>query len=156
LTKRLCFLFLIGSGLFLAASNPDDTYGDMKNGRFWNTLPSDARPFFLFGMLEGWQLRQLREQYIEAKVAKAFWMSGGGFTMGDLANMVTSVYNEPENLDLPIGWVAMGCYAVKRGDTTRDLVFMALRKHLSDSLSKKAHPAFEDDPIDVIEKSRSR
>jgi hypothetical protein len=45
----------------------------MKNGRFWNKLPSDVRPFFLFGMLEGWQLRQLHEQYIEAKVAKAFW-----------------------------------------------------------------------------------
>jgi hypothetical protein len=71
--------------------------------------------------------------------------------------MVTSVYEEPENLELPIGWVTMACFAVQRGETTRVAVFMALRKHLSNQLQRKEpHLANDVDPVDVIQNSRPK
>jgi len=92
--------------------------------------------------------------FITVKEAKAFY---GKFTTVDVAKMVTSVYEEPENLELPIAWVTMACFAVQRGDTTRDAAFMALRKHLSNELRRKdAHPFNEVDPIDIILNSRPK
>ena len=65
--------------------------------------------------------------------------------------MLISIYEAPENLDLPIGWAIMACYSVKRGDTTRDVVFKHLRKALSNELERKdPHPANDFDPMDVI------
>jgi hypothetical protein len=77
--------------------------------------------------------------------------SGGDFTTNDLADMVSSVYAETENIALPIGWVAMGCLAVQRGETTRAAVFLALRKYLGDVSNKKGF--LDIDPIEVIIKS---
>lgn len=155
MTRRICILCLLGTGLLLAAGESDETYG-LKNGRFWNHLPSDVQPSFLVGTLEGWRLRQSRETLITVKEIKAFTTSAR-FTTGDLADMLTSVYGDPENLELPIGWVIMACYAVQRGETTREAVFMALRKHLSNELQRKdAHPVNEVDPIDIIRNSRPK
>lgn len=146
--RQAFILFLLG-GCLLAADNPDVTYG-LDNGRFWNRLPDDAKPYFLIGMLEGWLFRQDRADFITVKEAMAF-RAGATFPIGDLQNMLTSVYKEAENLELPIGWAMMACYAVQRGDATRDAVFMALRRALSDEMRRKdAHPANELDPMDVI------
>lgn len=155
MTKTLCVVCLVGGGLLFAADKPEETLG-LRNGRFWNSLADEARPFFLIGMLEGWQFHQLRAGAFTVKEAKAFWTSTS-FTIGDLGDMLTSVYSEPENLDLPIGWAMMACHAVKRGDTTRDAVFMALRKALSDEVRRKdPHPANALDPMDVILNARPK
>ncbi len=150
--KVLCLLLLVGGG-FLLADDPSTTFG-LQNGRFWNAMSTDSRPYFLVGMFEGWHARQLRDDFITVKEAKAFY---GEFRTMDVAKMVTSVYGEPENLELPIAWVTMACFAVQRGDTTRDAVFMALRKHLSNELKRTdAHPFNEVDPIDIILNSRPK
>ena len=135
--RLICSVLLLGSSLLIAAKNPDETW-EMKNGRFWNDLPSDdsTRSIFLVGMLDGWHLRGFTEATIKGKVILAF-NSGGDFTTNDLADMVSSVYAETENIALPIGWVAMGCLAVQRGETTRAAVFLALRKYLGDVSNKK-------------------
>jgi hypothetical protein len=155
MTRRICIMCLLGSGLLFAADNPDETFG-LKNGRFWNSLPDDAKPYFLIGLFEGWSFHRLRQAAFTVKEARAFTTSAR-FPTVDISDMLTSVYGNPENLELPIGWATMACYAVQRGDTTRDAVFMALRKALSDEVGRKdAHPANELDPMDVILNSRPK
>lgn len=140
----------------LAAADNDDETNGLKNGRFWSRLPDDAKPYFLIGLLEGWSFRQLRQGSITVKEAKAFW-TRARFPAVDVSDMLTSIYRDPENLELPIGWATMACFAVQRGETTRDAVLMALRKALSDELKKPSpHPTNELDPMDVILNSRPK
>jgi hypothetical protein len=153
--KRVVTLCLLGTSVLLAADKQDETY-HLKNGRFWNVMPSEVRPYFLTGILEGWSFHQSRAAFITVKEARAF-STTATFTVGDLENMLTSVYGDPENLELPIAWAMMACDAVQRGETTRDAAFMALRKALSDELKRQEpHPANELDPLDVILKSRPK
>jgi hypothetical protein len=58
ITKTICVLCLLASGLLLAADTSEETLG-LKNGRYWSGLPADAQPYFLIGMFEGWTFRQL-------------------------------------------------------------------------------------------------
>jgi hypothetical protein len=153
--KRSVMLFLLGTSVLLAADKQDETF-HLKNGRCWNLLPSDVQPYFLLGMYEGWNFHQSRADFITVKEARAF-MTSSTFTIGDMGDMLTAVYKDTENLDLPIGWAILACKAVQRGETTRDAVFMALRKHLSTELQRKdPHPANEVDPIDVIKNSQPK
>jgi len=153
--RRIFVLLLVGSCLLAAADNPDETRG-LKNGRFWNSLPDDAKPYFLIGLFEGWSFHQLRAGAFTVKEAKAF-MTSARFPTVDISAMLTSVYRDQENLELPIGWATMACFAIQRGETTRDAVFMALRKALSDDLRRTdAHLANELDPMDVILNSRPK
>jgi hypothetical protein len=153
--RAICCFFLVGACLLTAEDSPTETLG-LKNGRFWNALPSDSRPYFLIGMFEGWTFRQRRENSISIKEAKVFWASAK-FPAVDVTEMVTSVYREPENLNLPIAWVTMACFSVQRGETTRDAVFMTLRKNISTEMQRTdAHPANEIDPIDIILSSRPK
>ena len=108
----------------------------------------------MIGLLDGWNLRGFTQETIKGKEIIVM-SSGGKFMTDDLANMVTSIYADTENVGLPVGWVAMGCLSVQRGETTRDLVFKALRKHLADLMgSQGTHYGNEVDPIDVILRSR--
>jgi hypothetical protein len=149
--KKLCLVFVLGAVALCAADGPNETFG-MKNGRFWINLPSNdaSRVAFLIGLLDGWELRGYTQDIVSGSVLIAM-SSDGYFTTSDMANMVTSVYADTENLTLPVGWVALGCLAVQRGDTTRDAVFMALRKHLSSLRNRKdelSNP--EIDAVNVI------
>jgi len=81
----------------------------------------------------------------------------GKFNTNDLADMVTSIYANTENLALLIGWVALASCAVLRGDTDRSAVFTALRKRMTYLLSiKDSHPMTDYDPIDTILASGKR
>ncbi len=164
--KRLFVIFSLAIAS-LWADDPEQTLG-MKNGRFWNNLsvpPSITtktgsgeetnKVVFLVGLIEGWKLESLTKDTIPAKEALA-WRGGPESTISDLAATVTAVYKDTENQPLPIGWVVMGAFAVQRGDTTRDLVFMALRKHLSKMMDGQPRPAAELDPTDVIIQSHKR
>jgi hypothetical protein len=148
--KRLFLVILLTTASICAADNPEETFR-MKNGRFWNGLVApDNRVTFLLGLIDGWKLRETTKDVIPGKELIA-WQGSPKATIGDLTEMITSVYGETENQTLPVGWVAMGCLAVQRGDATRDSVFMALRKHLAKELGRTdPHPANEIDPIDVI------
>jgi hypothetical protein len=84
------------------------------------------------------------------------WNPGPMATLSDLAAMVSSVYKETENQPLPIGWVVMGAFAVQRLEATRDLMFMALRKHLVHTMDGQARLGPEADPIDVILQFRKK
>ena len=153
--RALSIALLFGGSLLMAAAKPDETFG-MKNGRFWNNLPSDdsTRSILLVGILDGWTLRSHTEEAELGKVIHAL-SSGGNFTTNDLADMVSSVFADTENITLPIGWVAMGCLAVQRGETTRGAVSLALRRHLAE-MSKGRHVGNEIDPIDVIIRSQPK
>jgi hypothetical protein len=149
--KSLCLFLLLGTTAIYAADGPDQTFG-MKNGRFWSGLPSDdaTRSAFLIGLFEGWHLRGDTQPIVPGSVIIAMNVSGR-FTTDDLATMITSVYADTENLALPVGWVTMGCLAVQRGDTTRDLVFMALRKHLAGLMNRRDGVASSEvDAVNVI------
>lgn len=157
--RRLVAVFLlVAVPSIWAADNPEETF-QMKNGRFWNHLgPStdDYQSAFLLGLFDGWALRGMTKDTILGKEL-IVWSGGPKSTVSELATMITSVYEEPENLPLPIGWVVMGAFAVQRGDTTRDVVFMALRKHLAKMLdSPAAARVSELDPIDVIMQLRKK
>jgi hypothetical protein len=147
MTRRICVLFVLGSGLLLAADTPETTF-ELMNGRFWNSLSSESRQMFLVAQRDGWILRGFTEDAIKAKVVQAF---AARTTVADVSDMVTSLYREAENVDLPIGWVVLGCLAVQRGETSRDAVLMALRRHLSEQLNKKDANRTELDPIDIIQ-----
>jgi hypothetical protein len=134
--KRVSLILLLATAAICAEdNNPQETF-DMKNGRFWNGLVSpDSRVTFMLGLIDGWKLREFTKDTILAKELIA-WHGSPKATIGDLTEMITSVYGETENQTLPVGWVAMGCLAVQRGDATRDAVFMALRKHSQQSLAR--------------------
>jgi hypothetical protein len=148
--KKLC-LFLVVASVVLSAAEPADQTLHLKNGRFWNVLESaENRHAFVLGLMDGWQLRGDTQDIIKGSVIIA--MSGSGrFTTVDLTNMVTSIYSEAENLTLPVGWVVMGCLAVQRGETTRDIVMMTLRRHLATVMARKDElSSAEIDPVELI------
>src|SRR5271166_6027626 len=87
MTRRICILLLLGSGFLLAADTSQETLG-LQNGRFWNSLPPDAQPYFLMGLLEGWEIRQKRVGVLTKKEAMAFYTTTT-FTFGDIGDMVT-------------------------------------------------------------------
>jgi len=134
----------------LNAAEPSHQTIGMKNGRFWNTVESvDFKHAFILGLLDGWELRGDTQDIVKSNVV--IIMSGGGkFTTADLTSMVTSVYSGAENLTLPVGWVVMGCLAVQRGDTTTEVVMMALRKHLAALMSMKDAVSSDVDPVQLI------
>ena len=158
--KRLILLFLLALPS-LWADDPEETFG-MKNGRYWNhmlsipeaysgkhDIPGDTfKVLFLVGLTEGWKLEKLTKESISVKEALVW--QGGASTLSDLASTVSAAYEDAENQPLPIGWVVMGALAVHRGDTTRDLIFMALRKHLTHMMDGQARPATALDPTDII------
>ena len=133
----------------IGADKEDETYG-MKNGRFWNALADDSeRPLFLLGFEDGWSLRGHTESTVLGKVITALHPCGNSITYGEESEMITATYKEPENRNLPIGWVLMADSAIQCGRTTRDAVFPALRKHLAD-ISGKTVGVDALIPIDVI------
>jgi hypothetical protein len=107
-----------------------------KDGRYWNSLPPTSRIFFLSGFFEGWNQRGAEDDTVSGLVLLATSTGGGSFTYGNLASMVDSAYKDAENLSLPIAWVVMGSLAVQRGETTRDVVLAALRKHQAEIWNK--------------------
>ncbi len=135
----------------------------MKNGRYWNhtlclpkayyakhDIPADTfQVLFLVGLIDGWKLEKITKGVIPVTEALV-WQGGPESTLSDLAATVSDAYEAAENQPLPIGWVLLGALAVQRGDTTRDLVFMALRKHLTQMMDGQTRPATALDPTEVI------
>jgi hypothetical protein len=151
--KQFCALFLL-SVLPLLATPPDDQTVGLNNGRFWrNTLGRDLTlgTVYLEAMIDGWSLRGDTEEVVPGKVLIVM-NSGGELRYDELARIVDAAYDEPENLSLPIGWVAMGCLAVQRGETSRELVLGALRKHLANIMlsPQQSIAVTKISPIDAI------
>ena len=116
--KKTLLLFLFVCASVVAQDHLDETF-HMKNGRFWNGLESpDNRLSYLRGLMDGWELRGMTKDVILGKEI-IVWQGSPKSTMGDLTDMITSGYAQTENEPLPIGWAAMACLAVQRGDTTR-------------------------------------
>src|ERR1700680_4088130 len=100
--KRLCILIVAGSSLLFAADEPGDRTFGLENGRLWKTLGSDYRDMYIRGIFHGWQLRGNTEETMKGKVLTAMTASGN-FRSNDLADMLTSIYADTENVALPIG-----------------------------------------------------
>jgi hypothetical protein len=148
---------LISSSVWAADDDPEETYG-MKNGRFWNQMgptTDEYKAAFLRALMDGWTLRGMTKDSVLGKEL-IVWRPGPKATLADLIATLNSVYKETENQPLPIGWVVMGTFAVQRGETTRDLVFMALRKHLTHMMDGQSRGADEVNPIDVILQFRKK
>lgn len=144
----ILLISILSRGAIAADKDGAETFG-LKNGRFWNTLPEgSARPLFLLGILDGWELRGQTEDEVSGKVILAL-SPCGTIETEELAEMVTAAYKEPENRNLPVGWVMMANFAIQCGRTTRDVVFPALRKHLADVAGKTVFGGARG-PIDVI------
>ncbi|HUA17603.1 MAG TPA: hypothetical protein VMB25_02585 [Bryobacteraceae bacterium] len=115
----------------------EETRG-LRNGRFWNTVSESAQLGLLTGMADGWEMAyraEVQEHSVLPILAHA-WVSD--LTHGEISKMVTTTYQQPENLTLPIGWVVLASLAIQRGETTQGTVFPALRKFLADLMSGKA------------------
>jgi len=94
----------------------------------------------LEGMYNGWELRQSVEAAVADDTRLAMYPSrpsGQSITFSELADMITSVYKDTENLDLPVGWVMQVSLAIWRGETTREAALPALRKFLGTLQAKK-------------------
>ena len=85
-----------------------------------------VRTIFLVAMIDGWTLRDNVEDIVRGDVIGA--MKATGMQYGDLMLMVDAAYAHAENLSLPVGWVVMASLAVQRGETTTDVVLVALRQ----------------------------
>jgi len=152
--KTLGSLVLFGMLPLLAAGEPSNETFGLENGRVWNTLTPDWKGACLMGMVQGWKLRANTEESTLVRVANAFSASGK-FNTNDLADMVTSVYADTENIALPIGWVVLASLAIERGETSRNTVLVALRKQMTKLLSGKGSlPNTDFDPIATIAASR--
>jgi len=152
---KLWIIGLVSCTLLLSADVDEETFG-LKNGRFWSTLATEETAIFLVGMVDGWKLREHTEEAIPGKVILV-WNATAPFKYSELANMVGLAYANPENMSLPIGWVVMACLAVQRGDTARDPLFEALRKHLTDLRSRPGTFYTSDiSPVDVILKLKKK
>jgi hypothetical protein len=151
-------LSLFVCGLFplhvAVAADEDKTYR-LKNGRYWNSLPPESegpyRLVFLTGILDGWELSEQTKEAILGKYI-IVWDASGRFTTDELTVMITATYQQSENVNLPVGWVAMACLAVERGETTKDTIMLALRKHLA-GLSGRTVYGHDADPVDIILKN---
>ena len=147
-TVMLLLLILRIGATAAGADNEDQTYG-MKNGRFWNGLDDDSeRTAFLVGLDDGWSLRGDTESIVSGKVLLALHPCASSITYGEEVEMITAAYKEPENRNLPIGWVMMADRAIQCGETTSNAVFPALRKHLADRKTGGGDTLVG--PIDVI------
>src|SRR6266403_269916 len=98
--NNLCVIVLFATSTLRAEPPKDETFG-LKNGRYWNSMPTDCRGWFLVGLLDGWKLRSNTEELVMGKVVNAF---GGKIMASELADMISSFYAETENMGLPIGW----------------------------------------------------
>ena len=141
-------LLLFALSTAAVAENAEETFR-MKNGRFWNALNADERIFVVMGIDDGWELRGQTEGETQAKVLRAFNRCTTAATNGEEAEMITKAYQEPENRNLPIGWVMMADAAIRCGQTTANVVFPALRKFLADVSGKEiSYPGLS--PISAI------
>ena len=157
----LTSLALVLCPLASTATSPKEDHSEtfrLKNGRFWMGLSDVARPYFLMGLADGWTLRGHTEETVKGSVILAL-SSCSDTSYGELAEMVTAAYEQPENRVLPIGWVMMADLAIGCGKTTPEKVFPALLKHLTavnDAVSKSRITREEGvyvsriSPIDVI------
>jgi hypothetical protein len=152
--KNLCTIILAGCSLLFAAEERNDRTFGLENGRLWTSLQPDYRPVFHLGIVHGWQLRANTEEVMKGKVINAF-ASSGNFYSNELADLVTSVYADTENVALPIGWVVLASLAVERGQVDRNTVLTALRKQMTDLLNgKRSRPNTDYDPLETILASR--
>jgi hypothetical protein len=137
--KKLCILILAGSSLLFAADEPSDGTFGLENGRLWKTLRPDYRDMYIRGIFHGWVLRGDTEDTVMGKVINAMTASGN-FRSNDLADMLTSIYADSENVALPIGWVVLASLAVERGEADRSTVLAALRKQMATLSAKMGRP----------------
>jgi hypothetical protein len=148
--KAVCILFLFGAFPLFGADVPADKTFGLDNGRFWNTLTPGLKDAYMRGLFEGWRLRGNTEEKVKGSVIVVFTASGQ-FTSNEVADMLTSIYSDSENIALPVGWVALASLAVERGETDRSTVLVALRKQMTDLLNGKEHrPNTDFDPTDTI------
>jgi hypothetical protein len=148
----LCFLMCFCATTSARDDQADERTLELTNGRFWNSLPEsdEIRAVFIKGIIDGWKLRGETEGSIKGSVLLAL-TPGSGFTFGELVQMVNDAYRQPENRSLPVGWVLMASMAIHRGETTKERVFPALRRHLSKCLDvSRRVPMSEINPIDTI------
>jgi hypothetical protein len=128
--KVFSVVVLLGVLALIGEAQAQDRHtGSLSNGRQWNAITEERRVGFLDGMLQGWYLRGSTEKVISGSVILAT-TSNGHFTTNELSMMVTSAYSHAENLNLPIGWVALACMAVERGETSQEAALVALRQFL--------------------------
>jgi hypothetical protein len=109
----------------------------------------DVRSIFITGMNDGWEARKFTER---TAISDNIFSASGRVRMSDIAAMVSAAYSDRTNVNLPIAWVAMACLAIQKGETTRELVFPALRSHMT-AMSQGMHDLTEVNPIPVIWKS---
>jgi hypothetical protein len=129
----------------------------MNNGRYWNAIDGpEAQSAYLAGVLDGWFLGMANEDGVKGKYLNIFSRGRGGpFSTADLANMLTSIYRDAENLNLPIKWIAMASFAIVRGETSRESVLPALRRYLgSQTPGPDGSTPLPPTPVDVINAAR--
>jgi hypothetical protein len=144
-----CAVALLGTSLLFAQEDIGRTFG-LLNGQYWKEIGSeDARSIFITGMIDGWDARKFTEH---VSIVDNIYSASGRVTMRDIAVMVSAAYSDRTNVNLPIAWVTMACLAIQKGETTKELVFPALRSHMT-AMSQGMHELTEVNPIPVIWKA---
>jgi hypothetical protein len=125
----------------------------LKNGRFWTQglHTGNQRHAYVLGMLDSWEFRTSVQDRISGAELSAF--VAGNSRTEDLTAMIDSVYGQPENLSVPIGWIAVACLAVQRGEWKRDAIMTELRAHLE---RLRPGTSQETSPLGVIFKRHDR
>jgi hypothetical protein len=132
-----------------SADHADAFTFELANGRYWISLKSTTggQGDFMCGLASGWDFRGTTDLAKGSVIAAT---QGRPKNCDELAELVTAGYVDPANRDLPIGWVFLAELAIKRGETTPDRVFPALRQLVSKILNADPTNFISLDPIPTI------
>src|SRR5437762_2035702 len=93
---RICLLLV--STVAMAAGEPPDMSCGMSNGRAWRTLPVPYRVTRIVGM---------RDFAIGMNAREWNTVAVAGMSIGDTAEAITKIYEDPVNLNIPVPWTLL-------------------------------------------------
>jgi hypothetical protein len=96
---------LVLVGLFAQVGYTQSSSATFLNGRTWNTMSDEVKTWYLLGFKDGLGLSQTIEK---------FW--GSNLNVNDFKKELDKVYNEGENVEVPI-WMAVRYVSVKLDGT---------------------------------------
>jgi len=116
---RYITLFLLLAFVPCRAQSPSELSGSLINGRFWNASAKNEKAMYVTGSIDGIRIAQQGKPLATASV-------------GDRMKELDKLYNEGENLNIPVIWAIAYYVEIKlKGETPSAVLensLIALRK----------------------------
>lgn len=148
---KLLLLFALGlptSSHMAAEQRPDVRTLGQVNGYWWGSSSEADKSAYFLGLMDGWHERGRTESVIKGATIRA--MDTDGMTLERAVTLIDHGYSDPANSDLPIGWVFMAEVSIKRGDTSADSAFTALRHLLNKARTEGKEKVIFVEPVEAL------